>query len=102
LAATAFSERFGRSLEHLRELHENPRWKHASAVGGHAWRAVTRLVTDLGAAIDQGDVAAATTTATELLQAHHNNGPLRRKIMALDSAVGVKTNPLWGEEEAGV
>jgi hypothetical protein len=73
-AATVFQKRFGPSLKNLDQLYENANWKHASAVGGHAWRNVTAMVSALGEAIDRQDQAGIDRASADLLQARHNTG----------------------------
>jgi hypothetical protein len=90
-----FEQRFGRSLEDLEKLYDHPNWKHAREMGGHAWRGVTALVLALGHALDEGDSAAAAAQCAALLQANHNNGSLRRKIVELDNAVSATTDFWW-------
>jgi len=99
-AAEVFQERFGRSLGDLAELYEDAHWRHAHAYGGHAWRTVTAQVSVLGRAIDGGDPAAIAKGQAGLLQARHNNGPLRCKITELDAAIGVATEPWWKHDDA--
>jgi hypothetical protein len=99
-AARVFEQRFGRSIEDLEKLYAYPHWKHAAAVGGHAWRGVTAVVLALGHAIDAGDPGAAAEQCATLLQAHHNNGPLRRKIIGLDDVVSVVTDAWWRQQHA--
>ena len=94
-AARLFASRLGKSLNDLEVLYQDPNWKHAKAWGGHAWRDVTAIVANLGQAIDQCNLGRITAACAELLQAHHNNGPIRQKIVELDSAVGVTTDVWW-------
>jgi hypothetical protein len=99
-AAQVFEQRFGRAVEDLEKLYAHPNWKHATAVGGHAWRSVTVLVLALGHANDEGDSTAAAAQCAALLQANHNNGLLRRKIIELDNAVSATTNFWWRQQHA--
>lgn len=101
LASAVFEKHFGRDLQTMQELYQNPKWKHASAVGGHAWRTVTCLVRALGLAIDEGDSLAAETAGVALIRGRHNNGLLFEKIAALDTAISIPVNPLWGEGDGG-
>ncbi len=94
-AVEVFQERFRSSLNELELLYRNPKWKHASAYGGHAWRGVTAVVFTLGQAIDRSDQAAIDEACASLLTARHNNGTLRRKILELDHAVDATTDPWW-------
>ncbi len=94
-AARLFEERLGHTLEDLQLLYENPNWKDADAIGGHAWRRVTALVSALGDAIDQKDSTEIGRSCDGLLQARHNNGVLREKIRELDRTVGVTTDGWW-------
>lgn len=99
-AAGRFERRFGKSLANLEDLYANGHWKHAAAVGGHAWRGVTAAVEALRDAIERGHVNEIEGAAQSLLTASHNNGAVRGKIAELDAAVGVQTGHWW-EQSAG-
>jgi hypothetical protein len=94
-AAEIFRRHFGRDLDDLERLYANPHWKHARAVGGHAWRNVTSLVSKLGEAIDHCDPSQTEVACAQLLQATHNNGRLCEKIIDLDGVVGIITDESW-------
>lgn len=94
-ALDRFELRFGKNLANLRDLFANEHWKHASAVGGHAWRSITAAVNSLGEAIKRGYSDDIEGAAHSLLIAHHNNGLIRDKINELDSEVGFQTGPWW-------
>ena len=96
-AARLFEQRFGRSLEDLQVLYADPHWKHATAVGGHAWRDVASSVIALRDAIDQGPPSVLDPACCRLLGARHNNGLLRDKILELDRAVSIITSSWWKE-----
>lgn len=100
-AARLFEERFGRSLEDLQVLYADPHWKHATAVGGHAWRDVASSVIALRDAIDQAPPGVVDPACARLLGARHNNGLVRDKIVELDHAVGIATNSWWREPRLG-
>lgn len=94
-AAGRFEQRFAKSLADLRDLYANDQWKHAGAVGGHAWRGATAAVAALRDAIERGNIIEIERTAQSLLAARHNNGVLRDKIAELDKAIGVQTGRWW-------
>ncbi len=94
-AEQVFPKRFGKGLAELEALFQDPNWKHASAWGGHAWREVVTIVSDLGRAIDQANAALVVETCARLLAARHNNRRLRDKIVQLDAGVGVATDASW-------
>ena len=94
-AISQFEQRFGKSLASLSDLYANEHWKHASAVGGHAWRSVTAAVGALAVAIEEGNISEIEGAAHSLLIARHNNGAIRDKIAELDTAVGIQTGPWW-------
>lgn len=100
-ATEVFQNRLGQSLEDLERLYANPNWKHARAVGRHAWRSVTAIVSSLGDAIARSDKLDIATGCASLLAASHNNGPLRQKILGLDRAVGATTDRWWQSELPG-
>lgn len=100
-AAEVFARRFGKGLDELEELFKDPKWRHAKACGGHAWRLVVAIVADLRRAIDQADAVWIREACAKLLNARHNNGPLRQKVLELDFAAGVTTEAWWSESEAG-
>lgn len=97
-AASEFEKQFHRGLEDLQQLYDNPNWKHARAYGGHAWKGVTAVVFNLGRAIDGWDNHSKDEACNQLLDAQHNNGPLRRKILRLDQAIGVATDRWWQDD----
>lgn len=96
-AIRGFNVRFGKSLEDLADLYSNQNWKHASAVGGHAWRDVTERVVQLGDAIVSQRPEQLQEAVGRILAARHNNGDVRDKIIRLDKALGVQTGSLWND-----
>ncbi len=78
-------------------LYAEPHWKHANAVGGHAWRDVVSSVIALRDAIDQGQASMIDTACDRLLTARHNNGLVRDKIVELNNAIGAATSRRWNE-----
>jgi len=60
-----------------------------------SWSHVPAVVSSLGDVIDRGDRENLERTATELLQARHNNGHLRRKIIELDQLIDFATDDFW-------
>lgn len=94
-AISLFEQHFDKSLANLSDLYENEHWKHASAVGGHAWCSVTTAVSGLAKAIKRGNISEIEGTTHSLLIARHNNGTIRDKIAELDIAIGVQTGPWW-------
>jgi hypothetical protein len=94
-AISRFEQQFGKSLASLSNLYANEHWKHASAVGGHAWRGVTAAVGTLGETIERGNISEIEEATYALLIARHNNGTIRDKITELDTTVGIQTGPWW-------
>ena len=94
-ATQLFNDRFQKNLNQLLELYKNPNWKHASAVGGHAWRNVTMAVADLAQEIDTGSTEGLNAAAEKLVNSRHNNGFLRDKIRDLDQAIGRTVLSAW-------
>lgn len=100
-AARLFETRFRKTPEDLQLLYADSHWKHGSAVGGHAWRAVTSSVIALLDAIDHGPSGTIDAACARLLAVQHNNGLLRDKIVELDNAIEVATNPWWNKSSPG-
>jgi len=100
-AASVFTTAFHKDLDHLNELYANVHWRHASAVGGHAWRGATQAVSDLVEALNQHDNSVVANATESLLKARHNNGSIAAKILGLDDAIEVPTNPAWHASRAG-
>ena len=100
-ATAVFRRKFRKDLTDLADLYSDQHWKHASAVGGHAWRGVTKAVADLAEAIQTGDPSAIRSRCQTVVEARHNNGLVRDKITQLDKAVEVHTHPIWTEQSAG-
>jgi len=98
-AAGVFQKRFGKSLEEITQLNCDPNWRHARAYGGHAWRTVSAFVAALGKALDLNDVPGINEHTLSLLQAKHNTGLIRDKIVELDREIGFPTGP-WCRETA--
>ena len=94
-AAAIFEGKFNISLTALRELYENPHWRHASQVGGHAWLGITASVSALGSAIDNAEPLEINNQGNALLRAMHNNGRLANKIIILDSQIGAEPRQIW-------
>lgn len=92
-AISGFEDQFRKSLADLAELYANVNWRHATAVGGHAWRAVTDTVIMLRDAVGQGGNIA--VAADALVRSRHNNGVVREKIVGLDSALGLAICSWW-------
>jgi hypothetical protein len=99
--AGVFEKRFGKNLAELDTLFQDPNWKHAKAWGGHAWRCVVGIIFNLGEAIKRSDAQEVRRLTVGLLVASHNNGCLRGKIVELDQAIGVITDPWWQIELLG-
>lgn len=97
-AAQVFARRFNLSLEQLERLYENPNWKHTRRCGGNAWKQITALASNLGQVIDRNDPSGIHEAATVFLEADHNNGALRTKILELDRAIGAVTGSWWQDE----
>lgn len=97
-AARVFEQHFRKTLEDLEALYENEHWKHAAAVGGHAWRVVTSAVLRLRDALVSEDRLRVGEAANSLVAARHNNGYVRHKIRELDRAVGHQTGTWWPED----
>jgi hypothetical protein len=100
-AAAVFETAFGRSAADLVVLYSNPHWRHAAAVGGHAWRKVVAYVLTLRDAIDSGEPGDLRPACARLVNARHNNGQLRDKIVELNGSVGRDSHPLWRQLVAG-
>ena len=100
-AARLFEARFRKTPEDLQLLYADAHWKHASAVGGHAWRDVASSVIALRDVIDQGPSGTIDAACARLLAARHNNGLLRDKIVELDNAIQVATNSWWNKSSPG-
>ncbi|MBI4523932.1 MAG: hypothetical protein HY695_09000 [Deltaproteobacteria bacterium] len=94
-AASQFARRFGKSLADLENLYVNSHWKHAAAIGGHAWRGVTAAVAALRDAIEGGDIKEIEGATRSLLTARHNNGPVCAKITEVDGLVGIQSGEWW-------
>lgn len=94
-AAERFEHRFGKSVANLGDLYANGHWKHAAAVGGHAWRGVTAAVAALRDAIERAEAGEIEIAAQSLVTARHNNGVVREKIAELDAAIAVQTGNWW-------
>jgi hypothetical protein len=97
-AVRVFAQHFRKTLEDLEALYQNEHWKHAAAVGGHAWRGVTAAVVGLRDAIALGDSVDVVEAARILVAARHNNGDVRHKIRELDQAIGHQTGTWWPED----
>ena len=98
-AVGCFERRFARTLADLEDLYANDHWKHAQAVGGHAWRRVTAAVVALRDAVDQGDANEIASAAYSLVCARHNNGAVRDKITGLDTALEIPTGYWWHQRK---
>jgi len=94
-AAALFERKLRRSVEQLANLYDNSHWKHAAAVGGHAWRGVTARVLELGQAIETQDAALVIRACDALVGARHNNGLIRDKLLDLDQAISVVSDGSW-------
>jgi hypothetical protein len=94
-AAGCFEQRFKKSVDDLEELYTNPHWRHASAVGGHAWRGVAAAVSGLRDAIERAETSDVEIAAESLVAARHNNGPIRQKVKELDALIGVQSGDWW-------
>lgn len=99
-ATRQFEQRYSRNLTNVHELYANKNWKHAKAVGGHAWRGVAAAVGVLQDAIVRGDISEIDQAAQSLVAARHNNGALRDKIRELDAAIGIQSGWWWLEGES--
>src|SRR5438445_5073752 len=66
-AMRVFENHFARTLDDLHELYQNPSWKHAKTVGGHAWRYIAGAVKELAKTIDHGDSSTVQKCCTDLL-----------------------------------
>lgn len=100
-AAALFTLHFKHSAHDLAVLFQNPNWKHAAAVGGHAWRGVTAAVANLLEMLRRGNASEISQAATTLANSNHNNGPVRGKVLALDAAIGDTPERCWSEQHAG-
>ncbi len=94
-AVGCFERRFAKNLAELEGLYANDYWRHARAIGGHAWRRVTAAVGVLRDAIENGDGKGIASAAHALVRARHNNGNLRDKVTGLDAEVGTQTGLWW-------
>ena len=97
-AAALFEIKLGRNIKQLAELYENQHWKHATSCGGHKWQDVTSIVRDLRIAIEVRDASSIDKACFDLVRSHHNNGRICEKLLELDEAIKVKSNPLWNSQ----
>lgn len=81
-----FEAHFGKSLDELIEMFENPNWKHAKHYGGNAWARISRRVRKLGDALIAADSDTAPTIERDLEMERHNTGTVRSKLKTLRSA----------------
>jgi len=98
-ATGSFERRFARTLADLEDLYANDHWKHAQAIGGHAWRRVTAAVIAIRDAINHGDASEVASAAYALVCARHNNGAVRDKITGLDTALEIPTGYWWHQRK---
>jgi hypothetical protein len=94
-ASARFAAKFGRSVDELITLYQNPNWRHAAGYGGHKWIDVTEIVRDLGSALEEGRANDASVFCNDLIASSHNNGLVRDKIRRMDESIEVNTDPWW-------
>lgn len=85
-ALRVFENRFRISLDELVSLYAHPRWKN-SPCGGNAWAKISRLVKRLALSLEREKSEEAKIIIEGLLQARHNTGTLKEKLMELDGGI---------------
>ena len=80
-----FEARFGKSLEELVDMFEDPNWRHARQYGGNAWARIGRKVCRLAEALIAGDRNATTLIKRDLQMENHNTGTVQSKLDELRS-----------------
>jgi len=85
-ALLPFERRFKVNLAQLHMLYDNPAWRNA-AIGGNAWKAITKLVQYLAVALEQGQSDEVSELLAMLSQAQHNTGSVTTKLRQLDAAL---------------
>ncbi len=84
-----FERRFRVTLEQLEVLYAHPDWRNAP-YGGNAWKAITKLVRGLAAALAEADRLLET-----LSRAQHNTGSIAEKLRDLDKALPEASHSRW-------
>ena len=82
-----FRNRFGVGLEDLKEMFENPNWKHARLYGGNAWARIVKDVIQFAQAVKIDDEERQQDLLNKLKEARHNTGELQSKLEELDSSL---------------
>ncbi len=86
-AESVFSNRFGKRLEDLVDLFENPNWRHAKLYGGNRWAGITRAVVEFKGTIEAEDSDRASQLQEHVRGMAHNTpgGTVGGKIRELDA-----------------
>jgi len=82
-----FEQRYGKSINELVTMFENPNWKHAAVYGGNAWARIGKKVVALSVAIRNDDSQKASELEQHLLTESHNTGTVVEKLKSLRMAV---------------
>ena len=85
-AERIFHDKFGKDLEELVVLFENPNWRHAKLYGGNRWADITRAVFEFRDAIEGNDLNRASKLEEHIQRMVHNTGgTVEDKIGKLDT-----------------